>query len=87
MTINSTDLSTYEQERFRLLQDTRVFHKSPTDEEIDASEKSNITPSLPIDHDRHFTYMEFSAMNPTSNTIWYPNIFRFNDEEILRKYS
>ena len=61
------------------MRDSRVFHKSPTDEELAAAEKNNTTPSLAVDHDRHVTFMEESAANK-DQTIYYPNIFRLTDE-------
>lgn len=43
-----------------------------------------ITPSLPIDHDR---YLTFSHKVGGVHTIQYPNLFRFDDAELLKKYS
>ncbi len=62
----------------------QVFHKSPTDVELAAAEKNAITPSLPIDHDR---YMTWSHTVGGEWTTRYPNLFRFDEEEILHKYS
>lgn len=80
-----TDLTTYETQSFHSIDDSRVFHKSPTDEEIQAAESSNITPSLPIDHDRHVIFQEKSIAN-NDKKIEYANVFRFDESEILEKY-
>jgi hypothetical protein len=82
--LRSEDLTTYETAVFKDIDDSRVFHKSPTDEEIATAEKSNMTPSLPIDHDR---YLTFSHTVGGEYTMQYPNVFRFDEEALLKKYS
>ncbi len=66
------------------MKDSRVFHHSPTNEEITAAQNASATPSLPIDHDR---YLTFSHTVGGEWTIKYPNLFRFDDAELLKKYS
>ena len=78
-----TDRTEYEAENFNTIDDSRVFHKSPTDEEIEAAEKNGATPSLPIDHDR---YVSFHTAPNHDKTIYYPNLFRFDEQKILEKH-
>ena len=56
----------------------------PDDLTTSAAEANMITPSLPIDHDR---YLTFSHKVGGVHTIQYPNLFRFDDAELLKKYS
>jgi len=80
-----TDHTTYETQSFHSIFNSRVFHKSPTDEEIQAAESSNITPSMAIDHDRHVIFMEESPANKDKKII-YANLFRFDEKDILERH-
>ncbi len=80
---NFLDVSTYETQYFHTINDSRVFHKSPTDEEMNAAKKNATTPSLPIDHDR---YVSFYIAPANSHVIYYPNLFRFDEAEILTRH-
>jgi hypothetical protein len=84
LAIPPVDLTTYETSVHRSMDSAQVFHKSPTDEEIMAAEKGTTTPSLPIDHDR---YMTWSHTVGGEWTTRYPNLFRFDEKELLQKYS
>jgi hypothetical protein len=65
------------------MKDSRVFHKSPTDDELSVAESTKSTPSLPIDHNR---YVTFSHTVGGEYTIKYPNVFRFNELSIVTKF-
>jgi hypothetical protein len=66
------------------MKDSRVFHKSPTNEEITAAQKASATPSIPIDHDRYIT---FSHTVGGEWKIQYPNLFRFDLGSLLIQYN
>lgn len=78
------DLTTYETAIYRNMDDSRVFHKSPTNEEITAAQKASATPSIPIDHDR---YLTFAYAVGGEWTMQYPNLFRFDEKVLIEKYS
>ena len=80
-----TDHTTYETQSFHSIFNSRLFHKSPTDEEIAAAKSSNITPSMAIDHDRHVIFMEESPANKDKKIV-YANLFRFNELNILEQH-
>jgi len=77
------DFTTWENQSFHTIFWSMVFHKSPTDEEITIAESTNATPSLAIDHDRYVRFNESPEL--VFRTIYYPNLFRFDDQEILAR--
>lgn len=86
VTINAvSDYTTYETQSFHSIFDSRLYHKSPTLEEIAAAKNTAITPSMAIDHDRHVIFMEESPANKDKKIV-YANLFRFDEEEILERH-